>query len=166
MKPGQSPIKIKSDRLDAKRLAVLCRADIVAESYVLSDEFRDARKFVRRRKSLVDDRTADKNRVRAALADRGITYDGDVFGDDGREFLAREELPLSSADRNIIDADIAVIEELDEQVAGLQDAIDEVAATWESTQLLMTIPGIRPCLSVSTVTEIGEIDSSRTRSRR
>ena len=150
--------KIKSDRLDAKRLAVLCRADIVAESYVPPDEFRDARKLVRRRKSLVDDRTAAKNRVRAALADRGITYDGDVFGDDGREFLAREELPLSSADRKIIDADLAVIEELDEQVAELQDAIDEIAATWEWTQLLMTIPGIGPCLSVSIVAEIGEID--------
>jgi hypothetical protein len=52
-----------------------------------------ARKLVRRRKSLVDDRIAAKNRVRVALADRGITYDGDLFGDDGREFLAREELP-------------------------------------------------------------------------
>ena len=150
--------KVKSDRLDAKRLAVLCRADIVAESSVPPDEFRDARKLVRRRKSLVDDRTAAKNRVRAALADRGITYDGNLFGAAGREFLAVEELPLSSVDHRIIEADLAVIEELDKQVTGLQNAIDEIAATWDETQLVMTIPGIGPCLSVPIVAEVGEID--------
>jgi transposase len=80
--------KVKSDRLDAKRLAVLLRVDALSTSYIPPDEFREARKLVRRRKSLVDDRTAAKNRVRSALADRGITYDGDLFGQEGREFLA------------------------------------------------------------------------------
>lgn len=150
--------KVKSDRLDAKRLAVLLRVDALATSYIPPDEFREARKLVRRRKALVDDRTAAKNRVRSALADRGITYDGDLFGQKGREFLADEELPLSAADRHIIEADLAVIETLDDQIERLQDEIDEIAATWEETQLLMTIPGVGPVLSVTIVAEIGEID--------
>ena len=106
--------KVKSDRLDAKRLAVLLRVDALATSYIPPDEFREARKLVRRRKALVDDRTAAKNRVRSALADRGIIYDGELFGQQGREFLADEELPLSAADRHIIEADLVVIETLDE----------------------------------------------------
>jgi len=150
--------KVKSDRLDAKRLAVLLRVDALATSYIPPDEFREARKLVRRRKALVDDRTAAKNRVRSALADRGITYDGDLFGQTGREFLADEELPLSAADRHIIEADLAVIETLDLIIERLQDEIDEIAATWEETQLLMTIPGIGPVLSVTIVAEIGEIE--------
>lgn len=150
--------KVKSDRLDAKRLAVLLRVDALAASYIPPDEFREARKLVRRRKALVDDRTSAKNRVRAALADRGVTYDGDLFGQEGREFLADEELPLSAADRHIIDADLAVIETLDEQIKRLQYEMDEIAAAWEETQLLMTIPGIGPVLAVTIVAEIGEID--------
>lgn len=150
--------KVKSDRLDAKRLAVLLRVDALATSYIPPDEFREARKLVRRRKALVEDRTSAKNRVRSALADRGVTYDGDLFGQDGREFLADEELPLSEADRQIIEADLAVIETLDEQIAQLQADIDEIAATWDETQLLMTIPGVGPVLAVTIVAEIGEIE--------
>jgi len=150
--------KVKSDRLDAKRLAVLLRVDALLTSYIPPDEFREARKLVRRRKALVDDRTAAKNRVRSALADRGVTYDGDLFGQKGREFLADEELPLSPADRHIIEADLAVIETLDEQIERLQREIDEIAATWDETQLLMTIPGVGPVLSVTITAELGEID--------
>ena len=150
--------KVKSDRLDAKRLAVLLRVDALATSYIPPDEFRETRKLVRRRKALVDDRTAAKNRVHSALADRGITYDGDLFGQEGRKFLADEELPLSAADRHIIEADLAVIETLDQQIERLQCEIDEIAATWKETQLLMTIPGVGPILSVTIVAEIGEID--------
>ena len=150
--------KVKSDRLDAKRLAVLIRVDALSASYIPPDEFREARKLVRRRKALVDDRTSAKNRVRAALADRGITYDGDLFGEEGREFLADEELPLSSADRHIIEADLEVIQSLDEQIDRLQQEMDEIAATWSETQLLMTVPGIGPCLAVTIAAEIGEIE--------
>lgn len=150
--------KVKSDRLDAKRLAVLLRVGALPTSYIPPDEFREARKLVRRRKALVDDRTAAKNRIRAALADRGVTYDGDLFGQEGREFLADEELPLSPADRHIITADLAVIETLDDQIERLQRELDEIAATWEETQLLMTIPGIGPVLAVTIVAEIGEIE--------
>jgi len=150
--------KVKNDRLDAKRLAVLLRVDALATSYIPPDEFREARKLVRRRKALVDDRTAAKNRVRAALADRGITYDGELFGQEGREFLADEELPLSVADRHIIEADLNVIETLDQQIDRLREEIDEIAASWEETQLLMTIPGIGPVLAVTIAAELGQID--------
>jgi len=144
--------------LTLKRLAVLLRVDALATSYIPPDEFREARKLVRRRKALVEDRTSAKNRVRSTLADRGISYDGDLFGQDGREFLADEELPFSEGDRQIIEADLAVIETLDEQIAQLQAEIDEIAATWEETQPLMTIPGVGPVLAVTIVAEIGEIE--------
>jgi hypothetical protein len=40
-----------------------------------------------------------------------------------------EELPLSSADRHIIEADLEVIETLDAQIKRLQAEMDEIAAT-------------------------------------
>ena len=58
---------VKTDRLDAKRLAHMLRSGMLAESYVPTDEIRELRDLVRTRKGLVDERTAEKNRVRAVL---------------------------------------------------------------------------------------------------
>ena len=49
--------KIKSDKLDARILADLLRADLVYESYVPTKEFREKRSLVRHRISLVRNRT-------------------------------------------------------------------------------------------------------------
>lgn len=150
--------KVKSDRLDAKRLAVLVRADLIAESYVPPEDYREARKLVRRRKSLVEQRTAAKNRIRAVMADRGIIHESEVFSEEGRTFFEDDELPFSETDRQLIESDLAVIDAMDGEVAQLQSVIDEIAATWEETQLAMTIPGIGPCLSATIIAELGELD--------
>ena len=99
---------VKTDRVDAKRLAHMLRADMLAESYVPPDEIRTLRDLVWTRKSLVEERTAEKNRVRAVLTRTDNTYDSELFGLTGREFLA--ELSLSDADRTIIEAHLSVID--------------------------------------------------------
>ncbi|MDQ2072353.1 transposase [Haloarcula sp. H-GB4] len=48
---------VKTDRVDAKKLAHMLRADMLAESYVPPDEIRTLRDLVRTRKSLVEKRT-------------------------------------------------------------------------------------------------------------
>ena len=57
---------------------------------------RTLRDLVRTRKSLVEERTAEKNRVRAVLKRTDNAYDSELFGPTGREFLA--ELSFSDAD--------------------------------------------------------------------
>lgn len=61
---------------------MLVRADLIPERDVPPEDYREARKLVRRREALVEDCTSAKNRIRAALADRGVTYDGDFWGHD------------------------------------------------------------------------------------
>jgi len=78
---------VKTDRLDAKRLAHMLHSGMLAESYVPSDEIRELRDLVRTRKGLVDERTAEKNRVRAVLKCTDNAYDSELFGPNGREFL-------------------------------------------------------------------------------
>ena len=55
--------KIKSDKLYARILADLLRADLVYESYVPAREFREKRSLVRHRISLVRNRTTLENKV-------------------------------------------------------------------------------------------------------
>lgn len=146
----------KTDRLDAKRLAHLLHAGMVAESYVPKDEIRELRDLVRTRKSLVEERTAEKNRIRAVLKRTNNTYDSELFGPTGREFLA--ELSLSNPDRTIIEAHLAVIDELDEQIEVLEEKIEQRVLESPAAQLLLTIPGVGQTTAAVIVAELGEVE--------
>lgn len=65
--------EVKNDRLDAKPLAQLCRADIMAESYVPPADIRELRTLARDRKRLVEKRTDFKNEVHSLLDKQGIS---------------------------------------------------------------------------------------------
>ena len=56
--------KVKTDKLDARILAHLLRADLIAESYVPQGNVREMRALVRHRLSLVQMQTMVKNKVR------------------------------------------------------------------------------------------------------
>jgi len=147
---------VKTDRVDAKRLAHMLRADMLAESYVPPDEIRELRDLVRTRKSLIEERTSEKNRVRAVLTRTNNTYDSELFGPTGREFLA--ELSLSNADRTIVEAHLSVIEELTTQIEEIEDLIEMKFFEHSETQLLLSIPGVGNFTSAVIVAELGEID--------
>jgi transposase len=147
---------VKTDRIDAKRLAHMLRADMLAESYVPSDEIRTLRDLVRTRKSLVEERTAEKNRVRAVLKRTDSPYDSELFGPIGREFLA--ELSLNDADRTIVEAHLAVIDEYDEQIDTLEDKIEQKVLESPAAQRLLSIPGVGQSTAALVVAEVGEID--------
>lgn len=77
----------KTDRVDAKELARMSRLDSVPESYIPTDERREARARVRRRQTLVEDRTKYANKIHGLLSDHGITDDVKPLSVKGREFL-------------------------------------------------------------------------------
>lgn len=127
---------------------------MLVESYVPTDEIRELRVFVRTRKGLVDERTAKKNGVRAVFKRTGNTYDSELFGANGQKF--RQELPLSDADRTIIDAHLLVIEEHDEQIEALEDQIDQHVLESAPVQRLLSIPGVGQFTAAVIVAEVGE----------
>jgi len=147
---------VKTDRVDAKRLAHMLRADMLAESYVPPDEIRTLRDLVRTRKSLVEERTAEKNRVRAVLSRTDNTYDSGLFGPTGREFLA--ELSLSNADRTIIEAHLSVIDEYDKQIKVIEEKVEQRVLESPAAQRLLMIPGVGQYTAAVIVAEVGEID--------
>jgi transposase len=151
---------VKTDRLDAKRLAHLLHAGWIAESYVPKDEIRELRDLVRARKSLVEERTAEKNRIRAVLKRTNNSYDSELFGPTGREFLA--ELSLSNPNQTIIEAHLAVIDELDEQIEVLEEQIEQRVLESPAAQLLLTIPGVGQTTAAVIVAELGEIERFET----
>lgn len=65
---------------------------------------------------------------------------------------------MSGADRTIIDAQLAVIDELDEQIEALEDQIEHRVLESSAAQLLLTIPSIGQTTAAVVVAELGEID--------
>lgn len=80
----------KTDQKDADWIATLVQHGLVAPSYVPTVELRDLRDLVRYRRTLVDARTADRNRLQKVLQAANVklaTVASDVFGKSGMKML-------------------------------------------------------------------------------
>jgi len=64
--------KVKMDRVDAKTLAGLLRADMLPTCYVPGEELRSRRELLRHRLNLVKTRTGVKNRIPGLLDKHGL----------------------------------------------------------------------------------------------
>jgi transposase len=146
----------KTDRVDAKELARMVRLNSVPESYVPTDEIREARALVRGRQTLVEDRTKYANKVHGLLSDHGITEDVKPLSVEGREFL--RELSLPTPWNSLLESYLEVIETLTEEIHNLDEAIEQRAGSLKETQLLMTIPGVSYYTALTIYAELGEID--------
>ena len=90
--------RLKNDKVDARTLAQLLRADLLPEAWIAPPEICDLRALLGHRASLVRLATGLKNRVHAVLADPGITPPpSSLWATPGRAWLAALELPPTHA---------------------------------------------------------------------
>jgi transposase len=145
----------KTDRVDAKELARMLRLGSVPESYVPTDEIREARALVRGRQTLVETRTKFANKIHGLLSDHGITEDVKPLSVEGREFL--RELSLPTPWNALLESYLDVTETLTEEIQKIEQAIEERAGSLQETQLLMSIPGVSYFTALTIYAELGEI---------
>jgi transposase len=149
----------KTDKLDARGLNRLQRAGVLPTVWIPPGELRDQRELVRGRMALVKQRTALKNRLHATLAKYAVTIDevSDIFGKKGRKLVeeALKRLPPETAYTSGL-----MLEQLDEvqaRIRMLEKKVEEVFKPTPALDLLRTIPGIGPILSVVVLTEVGDV---------
>jgi len=85
------PGRPKTDKLDSQWLARLASKGLLRPSFVPPADIRALRDLTRDRADLVDQRTANKNRVEKLLEDAGIKLSvvaSDIFGKSGRLMMA------------------------------------------------------------------------------
>ncbi|MDQ2056439.1 IS110 family transposase [Halobellus sp. H-GB7] len=146
----------KTDRVDAKELARMLRLNSVPESYVPTEEVREARALVRGRQTLVENRTKYANKVHGPLSDHSITEDVKPLTAKGREFL--RELSLPTPFDALLESYLDLIESLTDEIQKLEKTIEERAGSLKETQLLMTIPGVSYYTALTIYAELGDID--------
>jgi transposase len=148
--------RVKTDKVDAKILAHLLRADLVAESYVPPKQIREIRALMRHRLSLLKIRTMIKNKVHALTDKYGYRCEfSDMFGVSGLKWL--KTLELDKLDLLILENHLVHIESINLQMDKVDVAIKERACEDEDVRLLMSLPGIDVRTALLLKSEIGPI---------
>jgi transposase len=148
--------KIKTDRLDARILADLLRANLLSASYVPPQEIREQRSIIRERARLTQLRTIIKNRIHTQLDKHSIKAPyTDISGKHSLEWLSKLELPPS--DRILLDVNLEQLNSLNHSIEKLTEAIAATAITNPDVKLLMGFTGIDYYSAMLLINEIGPI---------
>jgi transposase len=154
---GLAPLAVKTDRIDARVLAVLSQRDLVPAIWLPDPRVRRERELARFRLHLVKHRSQLKHRIHSALMSFGrpcpVT---DLFGVEGRELLSRLEIPEPW--RGNIDASVQLIDCLEAQIAEINAELRAGGANHPYVPKLLTVPGIGWVLAFTIAAEIGEIE--------
>jgi transposase len=153
---GLAPLACKTDKVDARVLAELCRRDLVPAVWLPSLDDRALRERLKRRMHLVRMRTMARNRIHGVLTQWGLKVPvARVRQPDGLQLLEARDVPEVWR-RSVAEA-LAVIDWLDGRLAPLERELRPLACADPRVALLETIPGIGPLLGLTIAAEIGDI---------
>jgi transposase len=147
--------RLKDDKVDARTLAQLLRADLLPGAWLAPQGVGDQRALLRHRAALVRVGTMLKNRVHAVLADRGVRVPARLWTTPGRAWLA--DLDLPAVQRLIVDDRLELIGQLTPVVARLERDLLAQARPDPRVQALMALPGIGKLTAMTLVAEVGDV---------
>ena len=154
---GLAPLACKTDKIDSKVLAVLSHRDLVPAIWLPDPSVREQRELARFRLHLVKHKSALKCRIHTTLINFGRACPvTDLFGVEGRRLLERLEVPEPWCSN--VTASVELIDDLEEQIAGINRRLKDGHADHRYIPLLMSVPGIRWVLAFTIAGEIGEIE--------
>jgi transposase len=151
-----APLACKTDKVDARVLAELCRRDLVPELWVPSIEDRALRERLRRRAHLVKTSTSARNRIFGLLTQFGLRISHTrLRRPDAIELLERRGVP--EVWRDSISELLELASEMDHRIDPIDRELGPIARSDERARLLATIPGVGPLLGLTFAAEIGEV---------
>jgi transposase len=149
----------KTDKLDARGLAILLRNGTLPEVWIPPSELRDQRELLRLRIFLVRLRTRVKNRIHGTLARHNVQVPGaDLFGVEARLRLGKRlpELPVHS--REAVEQELATLDFLETQIESAEERLEAIMVVSAEADLLKTLPCVGKILSMVLMLEIGRVD--------
>src|SRR5438128_2079685 len=154
---GLAPLACKTDKIDSMVLAVLSHRDLVPAIWLPDPRVREERELARFRLHLVKHKSALKCRIHSTLINFGrpcpVT---DLFGVEGRELLARLEVPEPW--RGNVSAALSLIDDLERQIDEINKRRRAAHADHPYIPLLLSVPGIGWVLAFTIAAEIGQIE--------
>ena len=150
----------KTDKLDVNGLATLHRNGTLPEVWIAPGEIRDQRELPRMRMVFVSMRTKLKNRIHATLAKYNIQIEAvsDVFGVEGRKQMQERFKELPPETKRSAEEQLKLLEDVEERIETAEKRIGQIVRETPEMQLLKTLHGFGPILSIVVALEIGKIE--------
>jgi transposase len=150
--------QIKTDKLDARALALLLRGGFIARAHVPRPETRRRKNLLRQRLYWSRLRTRLRNRVHALVDrhDAPLPQCSDLFGRKGTHALEALELP--APDDLLLREHLAMLELMRAQMRDLEDSIAAGNQADPMTKRLLSLPGVGPVLAAVIAAEIDTIE--------
>jgi transposase len=143
----------KSDRRDAEHLLDLLRQDRFPRIWVPSLEERDVRQLLLHRHKQVQARTRIKNPLQAMALSQGVQKKRKLWCEGGRAELQQLPLlPYAAARRQQL---LETLDQLEVEIAQLNQQVDEEVKQRAAAQRLMTHPGVGPVTALAMVLTLG-----------
>jgi len=153
---GLAPLAAKTDKIDARVLAELCRRELVPAIWLPDPDVRAERERARFRLYLVRHRTSLKNRIHATLITFGHPVPvSDLFGVRGRELLAALAIPEPWA--TTLGTSLRLVDEFEAEIGTCEAELRAMGADHPYVPLLMSAPGVGWLVGFSIACEIGDI---------
>lgn len=148
--------RVKNDKVDAKMLAHLLRADLLPTCWIPGSAERCLRDMLRMRLALVCKRTQFKNMIRMIMAKFNVTLNGNIWSGGSRDAL--EKLVLAAPYKECIDQLLVHIDQLTDQIMVWDEQIVEQVEATDDSKRLLAIPGIGPLSALTIIYESGPIE--------
>jgi transposase len=162
--PGKAKLMMgninKTDKLDARGLAILSLNGTLPAVWIPPGELRDQRELPRMRMAMSQVRTKFKNRIHSTLAKYGITIDEatDLFVGKGRKLLEKSLDELPPETKLSVQEQLWLLDQVQQSINKAEKRITEVIKVNHTMQLLQTLPGVGPILAIVIALEVGSID--------
>ena len=150
--------QVKTDKIDARKLAKLLRAGLLPASHIPDRTTRIRKEVLRQRTFFVRMRTKIRNRIHRLLGrQHGLEMPQvtDLFGKKGRAAL--EKVELGAPDDMLLRQQLEMLDFLNAKIRELEKRIAADGGNDEDVSLLATVPGLGPILGNVIATEIDGI---------
>ncbi|WP_445666365.1 IS110 family transposase [Fodinibius sp. AD559] len=148
--------KVKTDKVDAKTLAELLKADLIPEAYQIKHDRRELRELTRGRLRLIQWR----GKLQSTLWNQAIKYNVQISGSQWRELekLGQWLQPQLPPAANLqIQLMLEQISQLQKHIHRLEEEIEQQVPFEEAAERLMAVPGLGKVGAWTILAEIGDI---------
>jgi len=149
--------KVKTDKVDAKTLAELLKADLIPEAYQVQHNRRELRELTRGRLRLIQWR----GKLQSTLWGQAIKYNVKISGTQWRQldklqdWLVPQLPPAASLQAELL---IGQVSQLQTQIHRIEDEIDRHVPFETTAERLMAVPGLGNVGAWTILAEIGDIN--------
>ena len=157
-----SDTDVKTDPIDARKIANILRIGMIPRCYVASPALRDARELLRYRISMVQARTALINYTHGLLDRYDVKlHVSNMYSKKAITLLSQTDLERPN-DSMILKNCARRIAHITEEITNVETEIDKQAAVNDDARLLLSMTGLDVFGSMLVVSEIGDISRFKT----